>query len=183
MDGSQRNAEALGDLRRRVARPVAKCDDRSALERKGEDGIEESTVVYDVLFPRRREDWAGREAALGRFSPCDIEGPVEDDAEEPRPERAPSVEGRESSERPFECLLRHVVGSGRASSHGESKTPGVTPVAREELLAGAPGTRNGFGYELSVFPMRHLLIRRPSTDIASRGRVGGTNAKGLAFIR
>jgi hypothetical protein len=171
MDGSERNVEALRDLRRRVGRPVPKCDDRSALQRQGEDCIEKSTVVHDVLVARRgRGDQAGRAPARCCFSPRDIQGSVQDDAEEPRPERAPSVEGREPSERPFERLLRHIVCSGRASRYGESETPGAKPMARKELLAGAPGAGNGFGYELSVFRLVHLLIRRPPTESASRGK-------------
>jgi hypothetical protein len=81
MDGSERNAEDLGNLWRRVTSPVAKNDSGSTLERQAQDGVE-NIAVSDGVFvaPLGRRGLGGLEWLQPALAPGKVDGLVEDDA-------------------------------------------------------------------------------------------------------
>ena len=93
-----------------------------------------------------------REATLGAEN---VEGPVGDDAVQPRPERTPVVEAPERGERPLEAVGCDVVRERAPPGDRVGGTPCVAPVAAKERSRSLAVAASGLSNEFPVTRFTH----------------------------
>lgn len=167
MHRSERQVEDLGYLGRRVLRPVAQGNDRSALRGKRRHGLEQIAISEGIVVAPGREQSVSQ---IERLRPvlltADVGRTVDHDAREPGAEGTAPIEAGQAAKRPLERILGDVVGGGAAACHRQGEPPGGGPVPSEELFTRLFRARQGRGHQTLL--VIHSIIRRRPRPSASR---------------